>query len=72
MPVKNKRYFIFSVTLHYLKIRDIVTINEKRNHIINVFCWFATPKIDFGNDKLNETTATHYESETIQTNLLCG
>ena len=45
-------------------------IDEQRNNIIKPFSWLTTPKINFGNDKLNRATMTNYESKTIQNILL--
>ena len=53
-----------------LKLPYVITIDKKRNYIVNVFRWFTAPKIDFRNNELNMATMTNYESETIQTNLL--
>ena len=60
----------FFFWLNNFKLSYVITVDEKRYYIVNVFRWLTAPKIDFGNDELNETPMTNYECETFQTNLL--
>ena len=60
----------FFFWINNLILPYVITVAEKRYYIVNVFCWFTAPKIDFRNDELNTTTMTNYESKPIQNNLL--